>query len=322
MCRDRRPPRCRRATASGWTASRRTPPSSAPTAPLPTAPRSSPSTKTVSTPQRGRISLHTTKHEPNRLRAATNLSPGSSAPARRTPSPCRRRLVRERGRSALDQPEPLLEHRDGGIAVARVDVAVDLTGERLLRVRRGRVDVPRGEEHTASDVSSKPDRSRPPRTPMVAWLTPSGRVAGTRTQGTDGPSDSVMTVSRAVRWPANPWRRGVSARRGSLEAVEDVVRRGDACLGGGLRGSDRAIARPTQEDHLDAHRASRPRRSGPRRSRRCGRRRYRSHSTYTTSCPRLERSGTPTNRHSAAVRQSISMASGSSRSRSPKPAAA
>ena len=37
--------------------------------------RSSPSTNTVSTPHRGRISLHTTKHEPNRLRAATNRSP-------------------------------------------------------------------------------------------------------------------------------------------------------------------------------------------------------------------------------------------------------
>lgn len=44
--------------------------------------RSSPSTKTVSTPQRGRISLHTTKHEPNRLRDATNRSPApSSAPS-------------------------------------------------------------------------------------------------------------------------------------------------------------------------------------------------------------------------------------------------
>ena len=43
--------------------------------------RSSPSTKTVSTPQRGSISLHTTKHEPNRLRPATNRSPAfSSAP--------------------------------------------------------------------------------------------------------------------------------------------------------------------------------------------------------------------------------------------------
>ena len=40
--------------------------------------RSSPSTKTVSTPQRGRISLHTTKHEPNRLRAATSRSPAPS----------------------------------------------------------------------------------------------------------------------------------------------------------------------------------------------------------------------------------------------------
>ena len=44
--------------------------------------KSSPSTNTVSTPQRGRISLHTTKHEPNRLRAATNRSPAaSSAPS-------------------------------------------------------------------------------------------------------------------------------------------------------------------------------------------------------------------------------------------------
>ncbi len=44
--------------------------------------RSSPSTNTVSTPQRGRISLHTTKHEPNRLRAATSRSPApSSAPS-------------------------------------------------------------------------------------------------------------------------------------------------------------------------------------------------------------------------------------------------
>src|SRR6185437_6451314 len=44
--------------------------------------RSSPSTKTVSTPQRGRISLHTTKHDPNKLRDATNRSPApSSAPS-------------------------------------------------------------------------------------------------------------------------------------------------------------------------------------------------------------------------------------------------
>ena len=44
--------------------------------------RSSPSTKTVSTPHRGRISLHTTKHDPNRLRAATSRSPApSSAPS-------------------------------------------------------------------------------------------------------------------------------------------------------------------------------------------------------------------------------------------------
>ena len=44
--------------------------------------RSSPSTNTVSIPQRGRISLHTTKHDPNRLRAATSRSPAaSSAPS-------------------------------------------------------------------------------------------------------------------------------------------------------------------------------------------------------------------------------------------------
>jgi hypothetical protein len=44
--------------------------------------RSSPSTNSTSTPQRGRISLHTTKHDPNRLRAATNRSPApSSAPS-------------------------------------------------------------------------------------------------------------------------------------------------------------------------------------------------------------------------------------------------
>ena len=48
----------------------------------PTGDRSSPSTNTVSTPQRGRISLHTTKHDPNRLRAATSRSPpASSAPS-------------------------------------------------------------------------------------------------------------------------------------------------------------------------------------------------------------------------------------------------
>ncbi len=44
--------------------------------------RSSPSTNTVSMPQRGRISLHTTKQDPNRLRAATSRSPAaSSAPS-------------------------------------------------------------------------------------------------------------------------------------------------------------------------------------------------------------------------------------------------
>ena len=41
--------------------------------------RSSPSTNTVSTPQRGKISLHTTKHDPNRLRAATSRSPAASS---------------------------------------------------------------------------------------------------------------------------------------------------------------------------------------------------------------------------------------------------
>ncbi|WP_425303343.1 2-oxoglutarate dehydrogenase, E2 component, dihydrolipoamide succinyltransferase, partial [Nocardia wallacei] len=46
---------------------------------------SSPSTKTVSTPQRGRISLQTTKHDPNRLRAATSRSPSPSSAASGTP---------------------------------------------------------------------------------------------------------------------------------------------------------------------------------------------------------------------------------------------
>jgi hypothetical protein len=40
--------------------------------------RSSPSTNTVWTPHRGRISLHTTKHDPNRLRAATSRSPAAN----------------------------------------------------------------------------------------------------------------------------------------------------------------------------------------------------------------------------------------------------
>ena len=44
--------------------------------------RSGPSTNTVSTPQRGRISLRITKQEPNRERAATTRSPAaSSAPS-------------------------------------------------------------------------------------------------------------------------------------------------------------------------------------------------------------------------------------------------
>ncbi|MNI64940.1 hypothetical protein D3C73_1204150 [compost metagenome] len=40
--------------------------------------RSGPSTNTVSTPQRGRISLRITKQEPNRERAATTRSPAAS----------------------------------------------------------------------------------------------------------------------------------------------------------------------------------------------------------------------------------------------------
>ena len=40
--------------------------------------RSGPSTKTVSTPQRGRISFRITKQEPNSERAATTRSPAAS----------------------------------------------------------------------------------------------------------------------------------------------------------------------------------------------------------------------------------------------------
>ena len=54
---------------------------------------------------------------------------------------------REARRCALDQPQPLLEHRDRRVAVTGVDIAVDLAGERLLRVGRRRVDVPRRQVH-------------------------------------------------------------------------------------------------------------------------------------------------------------------------------
>src|SRR3546814_5264082 len=54
---------------------------------------SSPSTKTTSTPQRGRISLHTTKQDPNRLRAATNRSPlPNSAPNENGRAQCREQV--------------------------------------------------------------------------------------------------------------------------------------------------------------------------------------------------------------------------------------
>ncbi len=45
----------------------------------------------------------------------------------------------------LQQPQPLGEHLDGRVAVARVDEAVDVAGERRLRVGRGRVHVARGQ---------------------------------------------------------------------------------------------------------------------------------------------------------------------------------
>ena len=95
----------------------------------------------------------------------------------------------------------------------------------------------------------------------------------------------------------------------ALEAVEHVVGRRDAGRGGDLGGADRAVAGATQEEdrpfagstpaaissstNLSLRVPSRP-----------------TTRTYTTSRPRSEMSGTPTNRHSASVRQSTSTASG------------
>src|SRR5262249_32301441 len=53
----------------------------------------------------------------------------------------------KRRRRALDQAQSFLEHRDGRVAVAGVHVAVHLTGERLLRLRRGPKDIAGGQVH-------------------------------------------------------------------------------------------------------------------------------------------------------------------------------
>ena len=130
----------RRGSASGWTASRRTPRGRHRQRLLPTASRSSPSTKTVSTPQRGRISLHTTKHEPNRLRAATSRSPARAARPSAVNTADIPLAVAKQASAPSSRRSRSSNIFDRRVAVPGVDEVVDLAGERLLGGRCGLVD--------------------------------------------------------------------------------------------------------------------------------------------------------------------------------------
>src|ERR1700743_1493993 len=99
-----------------------------------------------------------------------------------------------------------------------------------------------------SAVSSNSERSSPPRTPMVAWLTPSGNGWGVRTE-----RSSLIASSSLLPWQSDsaptgfaPVTVGVEV---AFETVEHVVGGADAQTGRHLGGADRAVARPTQEGH-------------------------------------------------------------------------
>ena len=112
---------------------------------------------------------------------------------------------RERRGRTLDQAQPLLEHRDGGVAVARVDVAVDLAGERLLGVGGRLVDVARRQVERLCGLLEAG--------PQQATAHPDGGLADAVGQlGGDANGrdfiGSVMIASKGVRGPSNPCRRG------------------------------------------------------------------------------------------------------------------
>src|ERR1700749_132784 len=86
--------------------------------------------------------------------------------------------------------------------------------------------------YIASAVSSKPDRRIPPRTPMVAWLTPSGSALGVRTDGSVIAASSLFP-RQPRRAPAGFAAMAVGVQL-TLETVKHVVGRGDADRGGDL----------------------------------------------------------------------------------------
>ena len=110
-----------------------------------------------------------------------------------------------RGRT-LDQAQPLLEHGDGRVAVARVDEAVDLAGERLLRDGRRRVDVAGGQEHRLGGLF-EPGPQQPAAHADGGLADAVGQLAwacGPRA----GRSVLLTPASRAIRSPASRCRRG------------------------------------------------------------------------------------------------------------------
>ena len=179
--------------------------------------RSAPSTNSVVTPYRGRISSRMTKQEPNSDRAATIRSPafrtgGERVEHRRHPAG-----GGEAGLGALDQPQPVLEGGDRRIAVARVDETVDVALERGLGAAGDVVDVSRGQVQrlggllevaavqTAADRegvrSQRRGASRLP--PRKSGGLPAVRRRGARTSSRAPSKPSVMLyagLDAALRW--------------------------------------------------------------------------------------------------------------------------
>ena len=182
------------------------------TAPHATGRGPAPSTKTVSTPHRGRISSRMTKHDPKSARDDTTRSPVAEQRRQRDEHRRHAGCRREARLGALEQAQPLLEHRHRGVAVAGVDEVVDLVLEGRLGLLGRLVD-----EARRSGRAPRPSRRNrcAPALPARRWCR--GCQSARRAAQPCRHGSPAIFQPDTVRWPSAVVR--------ALEALEDVVRR-------------------------------------------------------------------------------------------------
>ena len=237
----RRPRRRRRSPASGWTATRRTPPWWAPTAPAPLVQVGAVDEHGLDAPARQDL---VEDHEAGAEQAAG----GHHAVALRQQRAQGGEHGGHAGRrgearlGALEQAQPLLERGHGRVAVARVDEAVVLAGEGGLGASAAVVDEARGQEQRLGGLVEARARSGRRERRAVSGCQ---RRCVRRLRS----CPRLMTAARADPRRASRCRRGDRRRPGRPSKPSGTLYERSEARGRGRLGAPiRAHPRPAEED--------------------------------------------------------------------------